>query len=92
MSNTPKEVAYDEHISPLMEKIIAFCKEHKINMAATFALDQNESGEPLYCTTVLSSVDEADEAGTKRMLECYRVMQPRPAFMAFTIISNKPTP
>lgn len=83
-----KEQAYDEHISPLMTKVIALCKEHKINMAATFALDHNEDGEPLYCTTVLHDVDKDDAPGINRMQECRRVMYPKPFFAAFTIVGG----
>lgn len=82
-----KEQAYDEHISPLMVQIIALCKEHKINMAATFALDHNNDGDPLYCTTVLP-VDEDDEPGRKRVEECRRVMKPEAKLFAFTITSG----
>ena len=84
-----KETAYDEHISPLMTKIIALCKEHKINMAATFALDHREDdGQPLYCTTILIP-DQDDEPGAKRMRECRRTMYPQPSLLAFTIIGGQ---
>jgi hypothetical protein len=81
----PKERLYDEEIAPLMRQIITACKHAKINMAATFMLDpQEETGEPLQCTTVLP-LDPSDEAGTKRIAECRAVMYPRPMFAAFTI-------
>lgn len=80
-----KESLYDERIAPLVSQIIALCKEAKINMAMTFALDHDEDGEPLYCTTVLHNVDPDDAPGIERMLELRRVMYPRPYFAAFTI-------
>lgn len=84
----PKEIAYDEQIAPLMAQIIALCKEHKINMAAQFALDANEDdGEPLFCTTCLP-VDKKDEIGHERIVKLGRVMKPSPQFAAFTIIGG----
>lgn len=39
-----KEEAYDSKINPLMARIIAICKEHKIPMVASFGLDYEEGG------------------------------------------------
>jgi hypothetical protein len=87
----PKEAAYDNEIAPLMTRIIEVCKLHKINMAATFSLDEadeerQEEGHvgPMMCTTVLG-VDESDVDGHKRIMECRRVMYPQPSYAAFTI-------
>lgn len=93
----PKETAYDNEIAPLMAKIIATCKAHKINMAATFSLDeadeeQQEEGHvgPMMCTTVLP-VDESDADGFKRIMDCRAVMYPpKPSLMAFTITRAAP--
>lgn len=85
-----KEDAYDEHVSPLMAQVIALCKEHKINMAATFALDHNDEGQPLYCTTILHDVDADDAPGIERMRQCRRVMYPQPSVMAITVIGGSP--
>lgn len=41
-----KEQVYDSEISPLMEKIIAICKKHKIAMLCDFGL-----GDDLKCTS-----------------------------------------
>lgn len=91
MSNGRKEAIYDEHISPLMAQIIALCKEHKINMAAQFALDPNEEDRTLFCTTCLQNVDPDDTEGTERMLKLRAVMYPpEPCFAAFTIFSGSP--
>lgn len=90
--NTPKEDAYDELISPLMEQIIALCKEHKINMAAQFALDHDDYGAPLYCTTGLSEADPDDLPGSRRVVELYRIMQPRGApLFTFTVVTPDPS-
>lgn len=54
----PLEKAYDEHIAPLMSQIIALCKEHHINMCASFQLDHNEEqGCAMHCTTLLQGKD-----------------------------------
>lgn len=89
----PKEAAYDELISPLIEQVIALCKEHKINAAATFVLDENEDeeGNPTCCTTVLP-VDPDDADGIERIEACRRVMYPQPQFAAFTIRTGPVTP
>jgi hypothetical protein len=86
--DTTKETAYDEHISPLMTRVIALCKEHKINMAATFALDHNDEGQPIYCTTILHDVDKTDAPGIERMQQCRRVMYPRAEMVAIMVIGG----
>jgi hypothetical protein len=83
----PKEAVYDAAIAPLMTKIIELCKEHKINMAAQFALDPNDEGTTLFCTTVLS-VDKDDAEGAVRIAKLREAMNPRPLFAAFTITSG----
>lgn len=43
---------YDSKIHPLMKRIIALCKEHKINMVADFSLGYDPAAdETLFCTT-----------------------------------------
>jgi hypothetical protein len=49
-----KEQIYDEQINPLMAKIIAICKEHKIATVASFAIPTDED-EGLMCTTALTT-------------------------------------
>jgi len=86
---TEKEAVYDEQISPLMAQIIALCKEHKINMAATFSLGFDpEDGETLFCTTI-QPADKEDEDGYKRVNECRATMYPQPQFAAFAITTTK---
>lgn len=87
MANGPKEQAYDEHISPLMTKIIALCKEHGIPVVAKFQLDYDEEQEgPLYCTTSIVP-DDADPC----MHDMAKAAYPEPPqVFAFTITSSKP--
>lgn len=86
----PKERAYDDLVSPMMAQVIALCKEHKINMAAQFALDPNEEGNALFCTTCLHDVDPDDEDGKERMGKLRAIMfPPSPYFAAFTIVTSK---
>lgn len=84
----PKERAYDEHIAPLMTRIIAVCKEHKINAAAHFVLDFDvEHSTPMRCTTILP-VDKTDAVGSETLARVEDVLYPRPDFMAMTIMSE----
>jgi hypothetical protein len=89
MNRTPKETIYDAEISPLMGQIIAICKQHKINMAATFSLDFDQGlDETLFCTTILP-VDRADTDGYQAMQECRRVMELPASVYAMTITTMK---
>jgi hypothetical protein len=47
-----KEQAYDAKIAPLMDQIVAACREHHIAMLATFAIPTPED-DGLSCTTHL---------------------------------------
>lgn len=86
---TPKENAYDSIISPLMTQIIAACQEYKINMFATFALDLNEDGRVLRCTTSLP-LDREDAEGFALVEQLHNIVKPPPPmFSAYTIISPK---
>lgn len=88
---TDKEAIYDEQISPLMAQIIKICRDNNINMATTFSLDfDEEAEETLYCTTVIP-IDESDEEGMSRIVECGKVMYPEPQSFAFTIHSGAKT-
>lgn len=52
-----KEQIYDEQIAPLMEQIIAICKNNGIAMVSSFSIPI-ETDDGLQCTTYL-----ADECG-----------------------------
>jgi len=52
------EKVYDEQINPLMTKIIAICKKHKIPMLATF-----EYAPQQMCTTRIPFDGEANVLG-----------------------------
>lgn len=86
-SSTPKELAYDSLIHPLMEKIIEICKEHKIAMVADFCLDFNEEEDcPLHCTTALLS-EEFSPA--EKQLKAWEHLKPKkPDFFALTITTH----
>lgn len=89
-SRTPKEAVYDAQISPLMEQIIALCKEHKINMVADFSLGHDPvADETLFCTTALPKVDPDDEKGVERMMRAYQALRPRPSLFAFAITTSE---
>jgi len=47
------ESVYDAEIQPLMEKILAICKEHKLPVFATFLYANDPNGDADYCTTNL---------------------------------------
>lgn len=82
-----KEEAYDEHIAPLMARIIELSVEHGIAMLANFELDPNDQGGALQCTTHRPDGDgDFPEHHQRAMREISR----RPSFMAFTITKAKP--
>ena len=85
MARTTKEAAYDKHISPLMAKIIALCKQYKINMLADFALGIDPvEDQDLFCTTCLP-IDDDDEIGKARMIRGKQALLGEPKLFAFTI-------
>lgn len=47
------EAVYDEQISPLMDQIIAICREHNLPMIASFAYSNDEERGSGVCTTAL---------------------------------------
>jgi len=53
----PRERAYDEHIAPLMTRIIEIANAHKIPFVASFELDLQEgdaADDPMLCTSIQS--------------------------------------
>jgi len=72
------EEIHDKEISPLMEKIIEICKEHKIPMVACFNYGPNE-----HCSTVMIG-DEYPEDRLLREL-ANRIHLARRGFAAFMI-------
>ena len=51
MAQGPREIVYDEQITPLMAQVIAICKQHGIPIVASFELDTDEEEGPLFVTT-----------------------------------------
>lgn len=50
-----KEAVYDEQISPLMQQVIAICKEHGIPVVASF-----EYANDLLCSTIVTDANTCD--------------------------------
>lgn len=44
--STKREAAYDEHIAPLMSRVIAHCKEHKIPLLSAITVTKGKIDEP----------------------------------------------
>ena len=89
-ARTNKEKLYDDHISGLMDQIIAACREHKINVAAQFSLGfDDDQGEMLYCTTVMTP-DQSDVDGVAQIMRVRRTMVANhDSFAITTVISDK---
>lgn len=87
-----REDAYDEHISPLMTRVIALCKEHGIPMAASFELDPHpdEENNPLMCTTILIDEEGPLRATSSKLIAAAKAMRPNQALSFATIISTDP--
>ena len=75
-----KEQIYDSEISPLMAKIIATCKQHKIAFVASFDIPTAEDAD-LRCTSALLT-DECEPG--PGMLEALRDVK-TPGFHALAI-------
>ena len=88
--STPREAAYDEHISPLMTRVIALCKEHKIPALICFDIsgedEEQEGSETLRCTTFVHGPDWAPDPTFTRALSILR--PDPPVVMAFTITTT----
>jgi hypothetical protein len=84
MTEWTKEEVYDAEINPLMAKIIAICKEHRIPLVAQFNYANEGDAGPAFCTTVLpaSSFGRDDGGQSVRMAQTAR---PPSEFAAFTI-------
>ena len=68
-----REAVYDEQVSPLMEKVLAICKEHDVPMVASFQISDPDpkgegDGEIHYCTSALLTAGDAAER-LKRALD-----------------------
>jgi hypothetical protein len=88
-----REQVYDEEIAPLMARVIAICKDHKIPMLATFcyrndpaAADNNTS----YCSTLLPGPSGWQ---TEEIREAAHIIRhgasTRPKSFAFTVATRK---
>lgn len=90
--STKREAAYDEHISPLMEKVIALCKEHKIPILASFDISgedpEQDGADTLNCTTFVHNAGEGWPAPATFTKALDAIRPPSPTFMAFTITTK----
>lgn len=90
-----KEEVYDNEIAPLMAQIIAICKREQLPMVAQFYLkeQQEDDGEPMYCSTVILPAKSEMNAEAYDQLRCVSNAMKygpngKPFVMAATIISN----
>jgi hypothetical protein len=86
---TAKEEVYDEHIFPLMAKVIEICKGHRIPFVFDVALgfENEDDDSQLKCTSCLL---EEDCEPPEEMLKAFEHIRPKRAtFAAFTITSSK---
>jgi hypothetical protein len=89
-----READYDSEITPLMDRIIAICKEQGIPMITSFQLNDGLSGEedqdpePLFCTTLITQ-----EGCDSRIVKAGKVIlnhwDVHPPFVAMTITSQR---
>lgn len=49
----PRERAYDEHMAPLIDKLIALSREHSIPLIVDAELDARDGDDRRYCTTIV---------------------------------------
>lgn len=85
MADWSKEDVYDEKISPLMQQIIAICKEHNIPMVALFQYADSEENGPAFCKTTLPIEGFASD----KIRELSRRMAPeRPVVLAEAAVTN----
>lgn len=63
------EAVYDEQINPLMEKIIAICKEHNLPFVATFQY----TSEPDFCS---SAMLPKERFVSDQLEKIYAILQP----------------
>ncbi|MCY1367298.1 hypothetical protein D9M69_542270 [compost metagenome] len=86
MTTVNKEAIYDEQISPLMQKILEICKEHKLAMVASFHCDTGEEdGHDLICTSALTEVEYDPPASFR---QCVNVLYGRSGVPGFRITTT----
>lgn len=68
------EKVYDEQIYPLMDKVIAICKEHKIPFVAAFQYASDGEDDHAFCT---SAVLHKERPIAPELEEAYAAVAPR---------------
>ncbi len=82
------ENVYDEQISPLMQQIIAICKENNMPMIASFAFENCEESNLGCCTTILNDFDDRRVAEFNQALRIIR-NEPKVSGFAITVTSGE---
>lgn len=83
-----KESVYDEQIAPLISRVIAICKEHKIPAAATFQYEDDDENGPGFVSTCLPF----DDVQSKHMARVqHLVASPEPAHAVALTVTSTPT-
>lgn len=80
------EHIYDEQISPLMQQIIAICKESNMPMIASFAFENCEERNLGCCTTILNGFSDREVPEFNQAL---RIIQKSPQVFGFAITSGE---
>lgn len=78
------EDVYDAEIAPLMTKIIAICKQHRIPMLASFQYAVDGDGNGQLCTTRIPFAAES-----VLMEQAKRVLFQQPAGFGLTISQGR---
>lgn len=76
------EAVYDEQISPLIQKIIEICNQHKMPMICSFAFHNDADLGVGDCTTLLNGFDGRSHAPFTMAL---RAIRNGPSCTAFAI-------
>jgi hypothetical protein len=80
-----EETVYDAEVAPLMARIIAICKEHKIPMAAVFQYQDTEDDGPGHVFTTLPFAGR----GSPQMSRLFAAAQPeRPVMLTETHVTQ----
>ncbi|MGO3570821.1 MAG: hypothetical protein ACTIOQ_23620 [Serratia grimesii] len=80
------ENVYDEQISPLMQQIIAICKENNMPMIASYAFENCEERNLGCCTTILN---DFDDRYVPEFTQALRIIQKEPRVFSFAITSGE---
>lgn len=80
-----KEQVYDEQLYPLMEKVIAICREHEIPLVCTFQYG-DDGEDAMLCTTVITTFQRTHAL----MLDLARHHGPKTATVLMETVETMP--